>query len=331
MLTNVLTLDPIGRSTMDAPRDVTMGSPLLVPFDGSAHAESVFPYLALLADGKREIILLQVVPEAQSLSSPMGEVMLSANELREATETAARADLDRAAAQLASVAPSLRIEQLVETGDPSQRISEVALRCDARGILLSSQGISATGPGGFGTVVGRVVSTTPVPVMVVRPDGNSPDPDLVARFVIAHDGSEHAARALPLAQDLARRLSAHIHLITVVEDEESPLSPSVAAAINPQVRDEAQADALNIARRQVEVAGAQLMRQGLSASWQILKGPAAPAIIAACAHRDVLVITSHGQSNSHWVLGSVAEKLLRESQVPVILLRTSSGGEGTAA
>ncbi|MDF2761307.1 MAG: hypothetical protein K0S83_41, partial [Thermomicrobiales bacterium] len=81
MLTNVLTLDPIGRSTMDAPRDVTMGSPLLVPFDGSAHAESVFPYLALLADGKREIILLQVVPEAQSLSSPMGEVMLSANEL----------------------------------------------------------------------------------------------------------------------------------------------------------------------------------------------------------------------------------------------------------
>ena len=118
---------------MDAPRDATMGSPLLVPFDGSAHAESVFPYLALLADGERDIILLQVVPEAQSLSSPMGEVMLSANELRQATETAARADLDRAAAQLASVAPSLRIEQLVETGDPSQRISEVALRCRCTG------------------------------------------------------------------------------------------------------------------------------------------------------------------------------------------------------
>jgi nucleotide-binding universal stress UspA family protein len=315
---------------MDAPRDATMGSPLLVPFDGSAHAENVFPYLALLADGKREIILLQVVPEAQSLSSPMGEVMLSANELREATETAARADLDRAAAQLASVAPSLRIEQLVETGDPSQRISEVALRCDARGILLSSQGISATGPRGFGTVVGRVVSMAPVPVMVVRPNGITPDPDLVARLVIAHDGSEHAARALPLAQDLARRLSAHIHLITVVEDEESPITASVAAVIDPHLRDEAQADALNVARRQVEVAGAQLMRQGLPASWQILTGPAAPTIIAACAHRDVLVITSHGQSNSRWVLGSVGEKLLRESRVPVILLRTSSGGEGTA-
>jgi hypothetical protein len=77
---------------MDAPGDATMGSPLLVPFDGSAHAESVLPYLALLADRDREVILLQVVPEAQSVSSPLGDVMLSANELRQATETGGRGD-----------------------------------------------------------------------------------------------------------------------------------------------------------------------------------------------------------------------------------------------
>jgi nucleotide-binding universal stress UspA family protein len=328
MLTEVR-LEPIGSSMMDAPGDARMGSPLLVPFDGSAHAESVFPYLPLLADGDQEIILLQVVPEAHSLSSPLGDVMLSADELQQATETAARADLNRAAAKLASIAPSLRIEHLVQTGDPSQRISEVAAHCKARGIVLSSQGVSATGPSGFGTVVGRVVSMAPVPVMVVRPNGVAPDPDLVARFVVAHDGSKHAARALPLAQDLARRLSAHIHIITVVEDEESPLA-GVAATIDPHVRDEAQADALNLARHRVEGAGAQIMRQGLSASWQVLAGPAAPAIIEACVERDVLVITSHGQSGSRWVLGSVAEKLLRESRVPVILLRTSPAAQGTA-
>jgi nucleotide-binding universal stress UspA family protein len=286
--------------------------------------------LALLADGDREVVLLQVVPEAQSVSSPMGNVILSANELRQATETAAHADLDRAAAMVAAVAPSLRIEQLVETGDPSRRISDVAIRRKARGIVLSSQGTSATGLGGFGTVVGRVVSMAPVPVMVIRPNDIAPEPDLVARIVIAHDGSEHAARALPLAQDLARRLSAHIHLVTVVEDEESPLSASVAASIDPHLRDEAQADVLNLARRRVERVGAQFLRQGLPASWQVLTGSAASAIIAACVERDVLVITSHGQSNSRWVLGSVAEKLLRESRVPVILLRTSSVAEGAA-
>ena len=314
---------------MDAARDPTMGSPLLVPFDGSAHAESVFPYLPLLADGEQEVILLQVVPEAQSVSSPMGDVMLSASELRQATETAARADLDRAAARLAAAAPPLRIERLIEIGDPAQRITEVAIRRNARGILLSSQGLSATGFGGFGTVVGRVVSTAPVPVMVVRPNGQASGSDLVARFVIAHDGSEHAARALPLAQDLARRLSAHIHLVTVVEDEESLLSGSVAAAIDPDVRGEARADALNQARQMVEGTGAQFLRQGLPASWHILTGPAAAAIIAACVDRDVLVVTSHGQNNSPWALGSVAEKLLRESRVPVILLRTSAANGAT--
>jgi nucleotide-binding universal stress UspA family protein len=315
---------------MDAPRDATMGSPLLVPFDGSVQAESVFPYVALLADGDLDVILLQVIPEAQSVSSPLGDVLLSANELRQATERAAHADLDRAAVQLASVAPSLRVKRVVETGDPWQRIAEVAARRKARGILLSSQGVSATGPSGFGKVVGRVVSMAPVPVMVVRPDGIAPPADLVARFVIAHDGSEHAARAVPLVQDLARRLSAHIHIVTVVEDEESPLSGSVAATIDPHVRDEAQGDALNLARQRVEGTGALLMRQGLPASWQVLSGPAAPAIIGACVDRDVLVVTSHGHSSSRWVLGSVAEKLLRDSRVPVILLRTSSGTQGIA-
>lgn len=329
ILYRVLTADPSGRSQMDAPLAATIGSPLLVPLDGSAHAEAVFPYLALLADGDREVILLQVIPEAQSVSSPLGEVMLSAAELQQISETAARADLEGAAGRLASIAPDLQMEQIVETGDPSELIPAIAVRREARAILLSSRGISTTGPGGFGSVVGRVVRTAPVPVMVVQPNGAAPGPDLVARFVIAHDGSEHAARLLPLAQDLARRLSAHIHLIAVVEDEESPLSASVAAAIDPHLRDEAQADALNLARRRVEVAGAQFLRHGLPASWQVLSGPAAPAIIDACAPRDVLVIASHGQSSSRWMLGSVAEKLVRESTVPVILLRTSAGAEST--
>ena len=313
---------------MNAPGDVTIGSPLLVPFDGSGPAEAVFSYLTLLADRGREVILLQVVSEAHSVSSPMGDVMLTADEVRQVAEAAARADLDRAATCLSSLDPDLQVSQIVETGDPSERITEVAIRSRARGILLSTQGVSATGPGGFGSVVGRVARTSPVPVMVVQPDGVAGSPDLIARLVVAHDGSERCARVLPLAQDLARRLSAHVHVVAVVEDEESALPASVAAAIDPHLRDEARADALNLARGRVEGAGSQFLRQGLPASWQVLTGPAAPAIIDACVPRDVLVITSHGQSGSRWMLGSVAEKLVRESRVPVILLRTAPSEEG---
>jgi nucleotide-binding universal stress UspA family protein len=317
---------------MDAAGAPTIGSPLLVPFDGSPNAEAVFPFVSHLADGDKKVILLQVTPEARALNDPLGDVLLSAAALEQAAETAARAHLTRAETRLALLAPDLQIEQIVAAGDPAEQIVAVANRCRARAIVLSSQGASGIGPGGFGSVVGRVARTTPVPLVIVPPGAAADGGPSIARFVVPQDGSERAARVLPLVQDLGQRLSAHVHIVAVVEEEESPLAAGVAAAIDPHLREEAQGDALNVARQRVESAGANLLRQGLTASWNVLVGPAAPAIIESCAPRDVLVITSHGQTGSRWLLGSVAERLVRESEVPVILLRTPPDGvTGTAA
>lgn len=316
---------------MPAPSAPTIGSPLLVPFDGSANAEAVFPFVPLLADGKREVVLLQVIPEAQAVHSPLGKEMLTAEELQRLSDAAARADLDRAARALRSMAPDLRLEQVIEVGEPAERIAAVATERQVRTVLLSSQGHSSTRPGGFGSVVGYVVRLSPVPVVVVRSPADGQESAGVERLVVAHDGSARAARVIPLVHDLARRLSAHVHLIAVIEHEESELPPAVAATIDPHLRDQAQADALNRARRCLEAAGAQFLRQGLPASWHVHAGPAAPTIIAACSPRDVLVITSHGQTASRWMLGSVAEKLIREAPVPVILLRTPPTPDESAA
>jgi nucleotide-binding universal stress UspA family protein len=309
---------------MDSPTTVTIGSPLLLPFDGSANAEVVFPYVSLLVDSARDVdvILLQVIPEPHNVTSPMGDEMISTAEVRRLSETAARADLARAADRLAANGPGLRLEQIVATGDPWQPIADVATRCAARAILLSSQGSSATGPNSFGSVAGQVARTAPAPVVIVKPGSLDAPTDTVARLVVAHDGSERAERVLPLVRELAKRLSLPVHLVAVVEDEESALPAAVAAAIDPRLREEAQADAHNAARARVETAGASLLLAGVPASWEILTGPAAAAIMAVCASRDVLVISSHGAGESRWMLGSVAEKLVREAPVPVILLRT---------
>ena len=312
---------------MDSPTTVTIGSPLLLPFDGSANAEVVFPYVSLLVDSARDVdvILLQVIPEPHDVTSPIGDEMISAAEVHRLSETAARADLTRAADHLAANVPGLRFEQVVAIGDPWQPIADVATRCAARAILLSSQGGSATGPNSFGSVAGQVARTAPAPVFIVKPGSLDAATDSVARLVVAHDGSERAERVLPLVRDLAKRLSLPVHVVSVIEDEESALLAAVAAAIEPQLREEAQADALNAARRRLETAGASLLLAGVPASWEVLTGPAAAAIIATCAPRDVLVMTSHGAGESRWMLGSVAEKLLREAPFPVILLRTPPG------
>lgn len=307
---------------MDVPTAPRIGSPLLVPYDGSANAEAVLPYVSRLADGQREVILLQVVPEAQAICGPRGEVMLSAEDLQSASAAAANATLERAAAALQNLAQDVRITKIVAAGDPAECIIEAATKHGARTILLSSQGASATGPGGFGSVVGRVVRTAPVPVMVVPARAQVSGNSSMHRLIVAHDGSERAERMLSLVSDLASRLDAHVHVVTVVQDEEGPIPAAVAAQMDPHLREEALADARNTAQRQVEAAGAGLLRHGLSATWEVRAGPAAPAIIDVCAPHDVLVITSHGRGGARWMLGSVAEKLIRESPVPVILLRT---------
>lgn len=307
----------------------TFGSPLLVPFDGSANAEAVLPYVPLLVEGRDQIILVQVVPEAHDLRSPLGDVALSADALREASETAAHAALQHASDRLLANTPDLQIERVVAIGDPSEQIGRIATERGANGIVLASQGVSAIGPGGFGSVVGRVARTAPAPVLIVQPSANG-DAAAISRLVVAHDGSERAAKALPHVEELARRLAAAVHVVAVIKDERSPIAAVEGAGLDPHILEVFQGDARRAAQYHVESVGASLLRQGLAATWQVLTGPAAPAIIEACAPHDVLVITPYGCTPSRWMLGSVAEKLVRECPVPVLLVRSPDDQVGAA-
>jgi nucleotide-binding universal stress UspA family protein len=308
-----------------------IGSPVLVPFDGSECAEAALPYVPLLVNGHEEVVLLQVIPRAEAISGPLGEILVSADDLQQASLAAARADLERGAARLRQLAPDLRIESIVEIGDPAEQVIATARQHGVRAIVLSSQGHSAARPGGFGSVVSRIVRTAPVPVVVARPGGPTGSVPTISRLVVAHDGSDSATGALPIAQHLARRRAAGVHIVTVVEDEQSPLPAAVAAKLDAHLIEEAQADALNVARQRVEAIGASLMRRGFHTSWQVLAGPAAATIIDTCGPSDVLVITSHGSGHSRWALGSIAEKLVRESPLPVILVRSAPLTPGQTA
>src|SRR6185436_10028827 len=126
----------------------------------------------------------------------------------------------RGATKLLQLAPDLKIATMVEVGDPSEQIIAIARQRGVRAIVLSSQGHSAARPGGFGSVVSRVVRTSPVPTIVARPDGPAANVATFSRVVVAHDGSESAAGALPIAQHLASRHAAGVHIVTVVEDEQ---------------------------------------------------------------------------------------------------------------
>ena len=69
----------------------------------------------------------------------------------------------------------------------------------------------------------------------------------------------------------------------------------------------------------------KLRDQGLRVATSVLTGPPASSIEEATHLGDVLVLASHERTGvMRWLLGSVAEKLTREDEAPVILVPAES-------
>jgi nucleotide-binding universal stress UspA family protein len=63
---------------------------------------------------------------------------------------------------------------------------------------------------------------------------------------------------------------------------------------------------------------------GLNASWELLDGDAASRILAYVERTSgsLVAIATHGRSGlGRWLLGSVADKVIRSSSRPVLVIR----------
>ena len=65
----------------------------------------------------------------------------------------------------------------------------------------------------------------------------------------------------------------------------------------------------------------ELHADGIETDQRVLMGATAFAINSATESGDIIVMTSHGRSGlRRWLLGSVAEQLVRIADVPVVLV-----------
>lgn len=122
--------------------------------------------------------------------------------------------------------------------------------------------------------------------------------------------------ALELAGRLAKQNSATVYLLTVVG---APIAatelPPAALYPNPAV------DA--VCRDRLEVIAQEKLAAVPHAVF-VASGNAAPEILRLTAERgiDLIVMGTHGRRClPHFLLGSVAERVVRESPVPVLTIR----------
>ena len=122
--------------------------------------------------------------------------------------------------------------------------------------------------------------------------------------------------ALELACELAKQNSATVFLLTVIgaPPPAATALPPVPLVPNPEFEAEC--------RRRLE-AIAQERLTGVPYEISVASGSAAPEILNLTAARDIdlIVMGTHGRAGvKHFLLGSVAERVVRESPVPVLTI-----------
>lgn len=154
------------------------------------------------------------------------------------------------------------------------------------------------------------------------------------RILLPLDGSTFAERAWPHALAIAKAAGSELHLLTVVPLLDNPQMAVVDLYPMYVYRSYLMDQQEEMRRLQADV---HAYLQGLCQRSQAA-GVAAEAVvrfgqpaeeILSYAHQagcDLIVMSTHGRSGlGRWVYGSVADKVLRGADIPVLLVRAHEG------
>jgi nucleotide-binding universal stress UspA family protein len=141
------------------------------------------------------------------------------------------------------------------------------------------------------------------------------------KIVVPLDGSELAEQALEHTRALAHCLGSEVILMRVMAYRNYDYlvtDPELSAGL----RDEMEAEACNY----LEPLANALQDEGIRASAEavVASGPIADTIIEFVHEKraDLVVMSTHGRTGpSRWLLGSVADRVVRGAGVPVFMTR----------
>jgi nucleotide-binding universal stress UspA family protein len=289
---------------------------ILVPYDGSAQARHALEVVRHLKAST--VVILRVVPD-ETLGIP--GTMIGADD----------AEFAPLIAELEALAEPIRadgvtVDTMAVFGDAAQELIAAGQSCDL--IVMTTRGKGAANRALFGSVADRVSRHATTPTMLIRSQAGT----IVAprhRIVVPLDGSARAETALDIASRLASTQQLPVHLVRVMDLDDVRATIRSARRKGPDAPDigETFEDARTATEEQIlaylESVAVPLRERGLEVVTEILRGTAAFVLLWNIKADDLVVMTSHGRSGfRRWYLGSVAEKLVREGEAPLVLVPT---------
>jgi nucleotide-binding universal stress UspA family protein len=146
------------------------------------------------------------------------------------------------------------------------------------------------------------------------------------RIVVAVDFGDASAAAITLAGRLAPRLGA---TLTAVHAESVEVPPYFTREGFARLERE-----LKMARSVAETELRRFVTSHTDAAIEVrvVDGPAVEAVLDAGADADLIVMGTHGRRGPRrWWLGSIAERVVREAPVPVLVVHAPADPRGDGA
>ena len=203
---------------------------------------------------------------------------------------------------------------------PAEAIVAVAEAVDAELIVMATHGRGGMSRWALGSVADKVLQTARRPILLVRqpPRWGESGP---RNIVVALDGSRLAETVLPQAEAMARSFGASITLVRIVVQYESEQVRMHWAGQDQDSEDLRE----SWARQYLDLQAAALRERGFAVTTEVLPGENVAEALLEIDQRDsvdLLAMTTHGLGGlRRWAFGSVADRVLRSAETPVLLVR----------
>jgi nucleotide-binding universal stress UspA family protein len=214
----------------------------------------------------------------------------------------------------------VQVEAVSRWGNPIEEILKMARTVTADLVVMGAKGHSNLGLILLGSVSQGVVQHSTQPVLIARPKN-----DRVDKVLVGYDGSPVAKKAVTFLDRLAFPADVELKLAYVIEPFTLPSGTPVS------YRKQAIEEAHKINERQHSQAERalstlenQMLEKGMRITAEVMTGAAGEELETSAEHfdADLIVVGSRKPSPArHFLLGSTAEKLVRNAGTSILIVR----------
>lgn len=295
----------------------------LVPLDGSEFSERTLPLAHGLAKATGASLHLAHVHVSHAPDHFLSNTQFHFEGLDLSEYEARHRDEERAyLTEMEGRLDGAPVDSALLEGGVAEQIATHAADVGADMVLMTTHGHTGVSRMWLGSVADALIRQTALPILVIHPGevGTVPKDQLTFKHIMVPlDGSELAASILPSATELAQATGARLTLVHVVSS-----TAVLGARIFPLMPDDI-TPAMEKAHDHLETVADELRAQGLDVAVHVQEHEAPARAICALGKSldaDLIALATHGYGGlKRALLGSVADKVLRGSALPLLVQR----------